>query len=193
MVSISEVLLSINQVLSGYDSEVKKATDRITQLQVTGKERVDIREDIKQKLDKAGIKYEQKKLPGSGFEGIEIVFPQNEIESYKEKLTEISNLPEDFFRENKVRKENILEAVKGFIDNFESGIPTKAEMSHLIVFNPNKIQKEFLLTLPKAPEPERDERFTPIKKGLYWSDKKVTMDDLTKKEMSFDHSTEMTM
>ena len=72
MVSISEVLLSINQVLSGYDSEVKKATDRITQLQVTGKERVDIREDIKQKLDKAGIKYKQKKLPGSGFEGIEI-------------------------------------------------------------------------------------------------------------------------
>ena len=72
MASISEVLLSINQVLSGYDSEVKKATDRITRLQVTGKERVDIREDIKQKLDKAGIKYEQKKLPGSGFEGIEI-------------------------------------------------------------------------------------------------------------------------
>lgn len=132
-------------------------------------------------------------LKAMGFEGIEIVFPQSEIDNYKEKLTEISNLPEDFFRENKVRKENILEAVKGFIDNFESGIPTKAEMSHLIVFNPNKIQKEFLLTLPKAPEPERDERFTPIKKGLYWSDKKVTMDDLTKKEMSFDHSTEMTM
>ena len=72
MASISEVLLSINQVLSGYDSEVKKATDKITQLQVTGKERVEIREDIKQKLDKAGIKYEQKKLTGSGFEGIEI-------------------------------------------------------------------------------------------------------------------------
>ena len=72
MASISEVLLSINQVLSGYDSEVKKATDKITQLQVTGKERVEIREDIKQKLDKAGIKYEQKKLTGSGFEGIEL-------------------------------------------------------------------------------------------------------------------------
>ena len=72
MASISEVLLSINQVLSGYDSEVKKAGTKVTTLQINGKERVDIREDIKQKLDKAGIKYEQKKLPGSGFEGIEI-------------------------------------------------------------------------------------------------------------------------
>ena len=72
MANISEVLLAINQVLTGYESEVTKATAKITQLQVTGKERVDIREDIKQKLDKAGIKYKQKKLPGSGFEGIEI-------------------------------------------------------------------------------------------------------------------------
>ena len=72
MANISEVLLAINQILTGYESEVTKATARITQLQVTGKERVEIRDEIKEKLDKERIKYEQKKLPGSGFEGIEI-------------------------------------------------------------------------------------------------------------------------
>ena len=72
MTNISEVLLVINEVLSGYDSEVKKATARITQLQVNGKERVEIREDIKEKLDKARIPYEQKKVPDSGFHGLEI-------------------------------------------------------------------------------------------------------------------------
>ena len=72
MANISEVLLAINQVLTGYESEVTKATAKITQLQVTGKERVEIRDEIKEKLDKERIKYEQKKLPGSGFEGIEI-------------------------------------------------------------------------------------------------------------------------
>ena len=72
MANISEVLLTINEVLSGYDSEVKKAGTKVTTLQINGKERVEIREDIKEKLDKARIPYEQKKLPGSGFDGIEI-------------------------------------------------------------------------------------------------------------------------
>ena len=72
MVDISEVLLTINEVLTGYESEVKKASDKITTLQINGKERVDIREDIKEKLDKTRIKYEQKKLPESGFDGLEI-------------------------------------------------------------------------------------------------------------------------
>jgi len=69
--SVSEVLLVINEVLSGYESEVK-ATARLTTIQINGKERVDIREEIKEKLDKAGLKYEQKKIPGSGFEGLEL-------------------------------------------------------------------------------------------------------------------------
>ena len=72
MANISEVLLTINEVLSGYDSEVKKAGTKVTTLQINGKERVEIREDIKEKLDKARIPYEQKKLPGSVFDGIEI-------------------------------------------------------------------------------------------------------------------------
>ena len=72
MASISEVLLTINEVLSGYDSEVKKAGPKVTTLQVNGKERVDIREDIKEKLDKAGVKYEQKKFSESTFEGIKV-------------------------------------------------------------------------------------------------------------------------
>ena len=72
MANISEVLLTINEVLSGYDSDVKKASDRITTLQVNGKERVDIREEIKEKLDKSAIKYDQKKLPDSSFHGLEI-------------------------------------------------------------------------------------------------------------------------
>jgi len=69
--SVSEVLLVINEVLSGYESKVK-ATAKLTTIQINGKERVDIREEIKQKLDKAGLKYEQKKLPKSGFEGLEM-------------------------------------------------------------------------------------------------------------------------
>ena len=72
MTNISEVLLVINEVLSGYDTEVKSASGGLTTLQINGKERVDIREDIKEKLDKARIKYVQTKIPNSGFHGLEI-------------------------------------------------------------------------------------------------------------------------
>jgi len=72
MANISEVLLAINEVLSGYETEVKSASGGLTTLQINGKERVDIREDIKGKLDKARIEYEQKKVPNSGFHGLEI-------------------------------------------------------------------------------------------------------------------------
>ena len=51
MANISEVLLSINEVLSGYDSEVTGANSRTTTLQINGKERIEIREEIKEKLD----------------------------------------------------------------------------------------------------------------------------------------------
>ena len=72
MVDISEVLLAINEVLQGYESEVKKSTAKLTVLQINGKERVEIREEIKEKLNKTRVRYEQKQVPGSGFDGIEI-------------------------------------------------------------------------------------------------------------------------
>lgn len=72
MANISEVLLSINEVLSGYDSEVTGANSRTTTLQINGKERIEIREEIKEKLDKQKISYEQKKFSNSSFEGLEI-------------------------------------------------------------------------------------------------------------------------
>lgn len=74
MIDISEVLLSINEVLQGYESEVKKATEKITVLQINGKERSEIREEIKEKLDRARVKYEQKLFKSeSSFDGLEIV------------------------------------------------------------------------------------------------------------------------
>ena len=79
MANISEVLLAINEVLSGYESEVKKATGKTTTLQINGKERSDIREEIKDKLKKAAIKYEQKKFPDSSFEGLEIQESANSV------------------------------------------------------------------------------------------------------------------
>ena len=79
MANISEVLLAINEVLSGYESEVKKATGKTTTLQINGKERADIREEIKDKLKKAAIKYEQKKFPDSSFEGLEIQESANSV------------------------------------------------------------------------------------------------------------------
>lgn len=72
MVDISEVLLTLNEVLQGYESEVKKAGAKVTVLQVNGKERSEIREEIKEKLDKTRVKYEQKPVPESGFDGLEI-------------------------------------------------------------------------------------------------------------------------
>lgn len=69
---ISEVLLTLNEVLQGYESEVKKAGVKVTVLQVNGKERSEIREEIKEKLDKTRVKYEQKPVPESGFDGLEI-------------------------------------------------------------------------------------------------------------------------
>ena len=72
MANLSEVLLTVNEVLSGYDSDVKKAGPKVTTLQINGKERVDIREDIIQKLKKAKIDFEQKKFSESTFEGIKV-------------------------------------------------------------------------------------------------------------------------
>ena len=72
MANVSEVMLAINQVLSGYDSDVKKAGPKVTTLQINGKERVDIREDIMNKLKKAKIDFEQKKFTESSFEGIKV-------------------------------------------------------------------------------------------------------------------------
>lgn len=73
MVDISEVLLAINEVLQGYESEVKKASEKLTVLQINGKERAEIREEIKEKLNKTRVRYEQKPVPESGFDGLEIV------------------------------------------------------------------------------------------------------------------------
>ncbi len=39
---------------------MKKAGAKVTVLQVNGKERAEIREEIKDKLNKTGVKYEQK-------------------------------------------------------------------------------------------------------------------------------------
>ena len=47
MTDISEVLLSINEILQGYEAEVKKAGAKVTVLQINGKERAEIREEIK--------------------------------------------------------------------------------------------------------------------------------------------------
>ena len=51
---------------------MKKAGAKVTVLQVNGKERAEIREEIKDKLNKTGVKYEQKAVPESGFDGLEI-------------------------------------------------------------------------------------------------------------------------
>ena len=72
MADISEVLLSINEVLQGYETEVKKAGAKVTVLQINGKERGEIREEIKEKLKKTRVNFEQKPVPESGFDGIEI-------------------------------------------------------------------------------------------------------------------------
>lgn len=73
MTDISEVLLAINEVLQGYESDVKKAGPKLTVLQINGKERSEIREEIKEKLNRTRVKYEQKPVPESGFDGLEIV------------------------------------------------------------------------------------------------------------------------
>lgn len=73
MADISEVLLAINEVLQGYESEVKKASEKLTVLQINGKERAEIREEIKEKLNKTRVTYEQKPVPESGFDGLEIL------------------------------------------------------------------------------------------------------------------------
>lgn len=79
MADISEVLLSINEILQGYETEVKKASAKITVLQINGKDRAEIREEIKEKLNKTRVNYEQKPVPESGFDGIEIQESSNSI------------------------------------------------------------------------------------------------------------------
>jgi len=78
MATISEVLLTINEVLQGYESEVKGGA-KVTTLQINGKERAEIREEIKEKLSKTRVRYEQKPVPESGFDGIEIQESSNSI------------------------------------------------------------------------------------------------------------------
>jgi len=72
MATVAETLLALNEILDGYDTEVKNAGPRVTTLLVRTKERSEAREDIKQQFKKKGIKAEQIKVPGSTFEGLRV-------------------------------------------------------------------------------------------------------------------------
>jgi len=72
MATIAETLLTLNEILQDYDTEVKGAGVRVTTLFVFSKERSEAREEIKAAFKKKNINAEQVKVPKSTFEGLRV-------------------------------------------------------------------------------------------------------------------------
>lgn len=89
-------------------------------------------------------------LLATGFEGIELEVPASKLEDYKYKLDSVKNKPEIIFEKHGLKKDEVIKQINHFIKGVESAIMPKAEVSHLIVFNEDKVQRSFLAMLPPA-------------------------------------------
>jgi hypothetical protein len=122
-------------------------------------------------------------LNAMGYEGIEIVFPENEIQLMNDKLDKLKSIPDSEFSEYKNKKDTIIKSAEVYIDSISSAIPAKGQTSHMIVYNKNLIERTHLTTLPEAKPPRFDKNTNTVKEGLYWSDEPVTLDMLKEKEV----------
>lgn len=86
MATESEVLLAINEALSDYETQVIKATEKITEIRIITGEREEARAQIQSILDKNRIQYGPAPASKSSFTGTQINTPSGNIQLiYKKK------------------------------------------------------------------------------------------------------------
>jgi hypothetical protein len=86
MVSDSQVLLALNEVLQDYETQVVKAGARTTKIRVLTGERDEARTQIQKELKDKKIPFESRKTSESSFEGTQIKTTEGEIQLiYKKK------------------------------------------------------------------------------------------------------------
>lgn len=86
MATESEVLLAINESLQEYETQVIKATAKVTEIRVITGEREEARSQIQSILDRRGIKYGPAPASKSSFTGTQIDTPSGNIQLiYKKK------------------------------------------------------------------------------------------------------------
>lgn len=119
-----------------------------------------------------------KALKSMNYDILEINFPEETISVYDKKIKEIKNSSE-----NETVKDNIIKRLDLIIKELKDSIPAKAENSHLITFNKEDVIFKHIGLLKPAEEPKFDEKYNVVKKGLYWSDEKITnLDSILIKE-----------
>lgn len=88
-------------------------------------------------------------IRGLGFDSIEVVFPSEEqILGFRERAKEIESLSDEEASALKINKQNVFSRIAQVIDLIENSIPARAQKSHLIAFNENKVRTEHLGLLP---------------------------------------------
>lgn len=86
MVSDSQVLLALNQVLQDFETQVVKAGAKVTKIRVLTGEREESRTKIQKELKSANIPFDSRKTSESSFEGTQIKTSDGEIQLiYKKK------------------------------------------------------------------------------------------------------------
>ena len=86
MATESEVLLALNESLNDYETEVVKATSRVTEIRVITGDRDGARSEIQGILDKNRIKYGPAPASKSSFTGTQIQTPSGNVQLiYKKK------------------------------------------------------------------------------------------------------------
>lgn len=117
------------------------------------------------------------KIIGSlGFEAIEIVHPKKELAVFRKKITELEDISEEDFLSAKLRKTNIINQCVNYIEGLEQSISAKADGSHLILYNLDKLESKYLTLLPLNKEILGKKDF------FYSSDEKVTIESILEKK-----------
>lgn len=114
-----------------------------------------------------------KVMGAMGYQGIEINFPSNEeLKTYKDKLATLEALDVSVFRDENLAKKPVTEDMKAYLDSVIEAIPAKAENSHVIIFDPSKVERKHLTILPLNKRVlGKDDKF-------YSRELNITLDDI---------------
>ena len=86
MATESEVLLALNEALQDYETQVIKATARVTEIRVITGDRDGARSEIQKILDKNRIRYGPAPASKSSFTGTQVDTPSGNVQLiYKKK------------------------------------------------------------------------------------------------------------
>jgi hypothetical protein len=114
-----------------------------------------------------------KVMGAMGYQGLEINFPSKEdLTSYQEKITELEEKDESYFKNEKLAKKPVIEEMKAYLKDITEAIPAKAESSHVIIFDPTKVDRVHLSILPL------NKKVLGKEDKFYSRDADITLDDI---------------